>query len=73
MLAGLAQYHDLGQEEDYSVGDPVMTIYLGLPPFKISEEFIFLNIKFNRLRISIYAHEKQVFLFWFVLRLRDLK
>ena len=73
MLAGLAQYHDLGQEEDYSASDPVMTIYLGIPPFKISEEFIFLNIKFNRLRISIYAHEKQVFLFWFVLRLRDLK
>lgn len=50
-----------------------MTIYLGIPPFKISEEFIFLNIKFNRLRISIYVHEKQVFLFWFVLRHRDLK
>lgn len=73
MLAGLAQCHDLGQEEDYSVGDPVMTIYLGLPPFKISEEFIFLNIKFNRLRISLYVYEKQVFLFWFVLRCRDLK
>ena len=50
-----------------------MTIYLGIPPFKISEEFIFLNIKFNRLRISLYVHEKQVFLFWFVLRYRDLK
>ncbi|HDN9019511.1 TPA: hypothetical protein P2I16_001506 [Aeromonas salmonicida] len=73
MLAGLAQCHDLGQEEDYSAGDPVMTIYLGLPPFKISEEFIFLNIKFNRLRISLYMHEKQGFLFWFVLRCRDLK
>ena len=73
MLAGLAQCHDLGQEEDYSAGDPVMTFYLGLPPFKISEEFIFLNIKFNRLRISIYVHEKQVFLFWFFLRCRDLK
>ena len=73
MLAGLAQCHDLGQEEDYSAGDPVMTFYLGLPPFKISEEFIFLNIKFNRLMISLYVHEKQVFLFWFVLRHRDLK
>lgn len=50
-----------------------MTIYLGIPPFKISEEFIFLNIKFNRLIISIYVLEKQVFLFWFVLRHRDLK
>lgn len=38
-----------------------MTIYLGLPPFKISEEFIFLNIKFNRLGISLYVYEKQVF------------
>ena len=73
MLAGLAQCHDLGQEEDYSASDLVMTIYLGLPPFKISEEFIFLNIKFNRLRISLYMHEKQGFLFWFVLRCRDLK
>lgn len=73
MLAGLAQCHDLGQEEDYSASDPVMTIYLGIPPFKISEEFIFLNIKFNRLRISLYVYEKQVFLFWFVLRCRDLK
>ncbi len=50
-----------------------MTIYLGIPPFKIREEFIFLNIKFNRLRISLYMYEKQVFLFWFVLRYRDLK
>ncbi len=50
-----------------------MTIYLGIPPLKISEEFIFLNIKFNRLRISLYLHEKQVFLFLFVLRHRDLK
>lgn len=73
MLAGLAQCHDLGQEEDYSAGDPVMTFYLGLPPFKISEEFIFLNIKFNRLRVSLYIYEKQGFLFLFVSLCRDLK
>jgi len=58
VLAGLAQCHDLGQEEDYSASDLVMTIYLGIPPFKISEEFIFLNIKFNRLMVSLYVHEK---------------
>ncbi|WP_139807656.1 hypothetical protein [Aeromonas salmonicida] len=73
MLAGLAQCPDLGQEEDYSASDPGMTIFLGIPPFKISEEFIFFNIKFNRLRIPFYVYEKQVFLFLFVLRCRDLK